>query len=105
MNPWLDGVIALVPAVMVPLWVAARGSTANRVVAVQFATVLTCLSGCSGRGGCKRLSSLGMVSSSSGSTRPRCIAVLSRARPGAGCGACRERAERSNAETRPISYV
>jgi hypothetical protein len=54
MNPWLDGVIALVPAVMVPLWVAARGSTANRVVAVQFATVLTCLSGCSGRGGCKR---------------------------------------------------
>jgi multisubunit Na+/H+ antiporter MnhF subunit len=45
MNPWLDAAIALVPALMVPLWVAARASTANRLVAVQFATVLTCLGG------------------------------------------------------------
>lgn len=45
MNPWLVATIALVPALMVPLWVAARGSTANRLVAVQFASVLTCLSG------------------------------------------------------------
>jgi multisubunit Na+/H+ antiporter MnhF subunit len=45
MNPWLGASIALVPALMVPLWVAARGSTANRLVAVQFATLLTCLDG------------------------------------------------------------
>ena len=45
MNPWLAATIALLPAFMVPLWVAGRGSTANRLVAVQFATVLTCLSG------------------------------------------------------------
>jgi multicomponent Na+:H+ antiporter subunit F len=45
MNPWLVATIALMPALMVPLWVAARGSTANRLVAVQFATALTGLSG------------------------------------------------------------
>jgi multicomponent Na+:H+ antiporter subunit F len=45
MNPWLAATVALVPALMVPLWVAGRGSTVNRLVAVQFATVLTCLSG------------------------------------------------------------
>jgi multisubunit Na+/H+ antiporter MnhF subunit len=43
MNQWLVAAIALVPALMVPLWVAARGSTANRLVAVQLATVLACL--------------------------------------------------------------
>ena len=45
MNPWLAATIALMPALMVPLWIAARGSTANRLVAVQFATALTGLGG------------------------------------------------------------
>jgi multisubunit Na+/H+ antiporter MnhF subunit len=45
MSPWIGAAIAMVPALMVPLWVAARGSTANRLVAVLLATVLTCLSG------------------------------------------------------------
>jgi multisubunit Na+/H+ antiporter MnhF subunit len=45
MNPWFAAAVALVPALMVPLWVAARGSTANRLVAVQLATLLTALSG------------------------------------------------------------
>jgi multisubunit Na+/H+ antiporter MnhF subunit len=45
MNPWLTATIALVPALVVPLWVAGRGSTENRLVAVQFATALIGLSG------------------------------------------------------------
>jgi hypothetical protein len=45
MNLWLAAAIARMPALSVPLWVAAIGSTANRLVAMQFATRLTCLSG------------------------------------------------------------
>jgi multicomponent Na+:H+ antiporter subunit F len=45
MNVWLAAEVALLPALAVPLWVAARGSVANRLVAVQLATVLTGLMG------------------------------------------------------------
>jgi multisubunit Na+/H+ antiporter MnhF subunit len=45
MNLWLLGDIVLVPAAAVPLWVAARGSAANRLIAVQLATVLVGMMG------------------------------------------------------------
>ena len=45
MTPWLIAELGLMPAMAVPLWVAARGSASNRMVAVQFATTLTGLMG------------------------------------------------------------
>ena len=45
MNPWLIADLALILAIMVPLWVAARGSAANRLVAVQLGTGLAGLIG------------------------------------------------------------
>jgi multicomponent Na+:H+ antiporter subunit F len=43
MNPWLLSVIAWLPPLALPLWVAARGSLADRLVAVQLATNVTIL--------------------------------------------------------------
>lgn len=43
MNPWLVATIAILPALLIPLWIAVRGSTANRLAAVQLATTLACL--------------------------------------------------------------
>ncbi|HEY0183042.1 MAG TPA: monovalent cation/H+ antiporter complex subunit F [Rhodopila sp.] len=45
MNPWLAADVALLPALAVPLWIAARGSAMNRLAAVQFATLLAGLIG------------------------------------------------------------
>lgn len=42
-NPWLIAIIALLPALGVPLWVAARGNLANRLAAVQLGSVVTAL--------------------------------------------------------------
>jgi multisubunit Na+/H+ antiporter MnhF subunit len=43
MNPWLLSVIAWLPPLALPLWVAVRGSLADRLVAVQLATNVTIL--------------------------------------------------------------
>ncbi|HQT76462.1 MAG: hypothetical protein B7Z80_02925 [Rhodospirillales bacterium 20-64-7] len=43
MNPWLLSVIAWLPPLALPLWVAARGSLPARLVAVQLATNVTIL--------------------------------------------------------------
>jgi multicomponent Na+:H+ antiporter subunit F len=43
MNPWLLGVIAWLLPLALPLWVAARGNLADRLVAVQLATNVTIL--------------------------------------------------------------
>lgn len=40
MIPWLVAIIALLPALAVPLWIAARGSLADRLVAVQLASTI-----------------------------------------------------------------
>jgi multicomponent Na+:H+ antiporter subunit F len=37
-NVWLISVIALLPPLALPLWVAARGKLVDRLVAVQLAT-------------------------------------------------------------------
>ncbi|HET8997941.1 MAG TPA: monovalent cation/H+ antiporter complex subunit F [Acetobacteraceae bacterium] len=41
MNPWLAAVVALLPALAAPLWIALRGSLADRLVAVQLAGTMT----------------------------------------------------------------
>lgn len=41
MTPWLAAIIALVPALAVPFWIAARGHLADRLVAVQLASTIT----------------------------------------------------------------
>lgn len=41
MTPWLAACIELLPALAVPLWIAMRGSLADRLVAVQLATIVT----------------------------------------------------------------
>ncbi|HEX2940896.1 MAG TPA: monovalent cation/H+ antiporter complex subunit F [Rhodopila sp.] len=43
MNPWLLSIIAWLPPLVVPLWVAARGTLPHRLVAVQLATNVTIL--------------------------------------------------------------
>lgn len=40
MNPWLAAIIALLPALAVPLWVGLRGALPDRLVAVQLATTI-----------------------------------------------------------------
>lgn len=40
MTPWLAAVIALLPALAVPLWIALRGALPDRLVAVQFAATI-----------------------------------------------------------------
>jgi len=40
-NPFLAATIALLPALAVPLWFAQRNSLADRLVAVQLATIIT----------------------------------------------------------------
>jgi multisubunit Na+/H+ antiporter MnhF subunit len=45
MNPWLIAELALVPALGVPLYVAVRGSTLNRLVAVSLGSILVGLMG------------------------------------------------------------
>jgi len=39
-TPWLVAIIALLPALAVPLWTAARGRLADRLVAVQLASTI-----------------------------------------------------------------
>lgn len=41
--PWLAAIVAILPALAIPLWVAARGDLAHRLVAVQLASVITAL--------------------------------------------------------------
>jgi multisubunit Na+/H+ antiporter MnhF subunit len=43
MNPWLVAILACLPPLLLPLWVAARGRLPDRVVAVQLATNVTVL--------------------------------------------------------------
>lgn len=43
MTPWLLAVICGLPPLVTPLWVAARGSLPNRLVAVQLGTNVTVL--------------------------------------------------------------
>jgi multisubunit Na+/H+ antiporter MnhF subunit len=43
MTPWLVAIIALLPAVAIPMAIAGRASTAMRLVAVQLATSLATL--------------------------------------------------------------
>ena len=43
MNPWLIGVLACLPPLLAPIWVAVSGKLANRLVAVQLGTNVTIL--------------------------------------------------------------
>jgi multicomponent Na+:H+ antiporter subunit F len=43
MTIWLAVVIAMLPPLVVPLWVAMRGDLANRLVAVQLASAVASL--------------------------------------------------------------
>jgi multicomponent Na+:H+ antiporter subunit F len=43
MNPWLLSLIAWLPPLALPLWVAARGRLADRLVALQLATSVVIL--------------------------------------------------------------
>jgi multicomponent Na+:H+ antiporter subunit F len=43
MNPWLVSIIACLPPLLLPLWTAARGKLADRLVAIQLATNVTIL--------------------------------------------------------------
>ncbi len=41
MSDWLAVVLALLPPLAVPVWIAASGRTADRLVAMQLASTLT----------------------------------------------------------------
>lgn len=43
MTPWMLAVLALLPALAVPVLHACRGGTAQRLVALQLATAITTL--------------------------------------------------------------
>lgn len=43
MTSWMTAVLALLPALAVPVVIACRGGTATRLIAVQLATSLTAL--------------------------------------------------------------
>lgn len=43
MNPWMLALLAWMPALLIPLWVAFQGRLMQRLVAVQLATNLTIL--------------------------------------------------------------
>lgn len=42
-TPWLAAIIALLPPLAVPLWIALRGDLCSRLVAVQLGSILTSL--------------------------------------------------------------
>jgi multisubunit Na+/H+ antiporter MnhF subunit len=43
MTIWLFAVIAMLPPLVAPLWVAIRGDLANRLVAIQLGSAVTAL--------------------------------------------------------------
>lgn len=43
MNAWLAAVIALIPPLVLPIWIALSGRTVERLVAVQLAASVTAL--------------------------------------------------------------
>jgi multicomponent Na+:H+ antiporter subunit F len=44
MSGWMIATLALLPALAIPVFMATRGTTASRVIAVQLATIVTIFS-------------------------------------------------------------